>query len=275
MVTIQNGLSFDVEDWFQVGNYEGVIPREEWDACELRVVESTRRVLEILQAYEVRATFFVLGWVAERAPEVVQMILERGHEVGSHGYAHRRVTDLSPETFRADLLRSIDVIGQAGATAIRGFRAPSFSIVPASQWALQILSKTGFRYDSSIFPSGLHPRYGLPDAPLAPYKIHDNLWEVPLTVLEVLGHRLPVGGGGYFRLFPYTFTRWALRRINQQGRAVVVYLHPWELDPGQPRVRTAAWRQFRQRVNLHRTVSRLKRLLTDFQFVPLGEMIDA
>ena len=270
---ITNGLSFDVEDWFHAYNYERVIPREAWDACELRVQANTGRLLEILGRKGVRATFFVLGWVADRAPGLVRSILEDGHEVATHGYSHRRLIDLDAESFRADLRRSLDALDRAGATGVRGFRAPSFSVVRDTQWALDVLTECGLKYDSSIFPTGVHPDYGIPDAALRPHRIRENLWEIPMTVLQVLGHRMPVGGGGYFRLFPYSLTRWAMRQVNAEGRPVVVYLHPWELDPQQPRVPTPAWRRFRQTVGLGKTAERLERLLEDFRFAPLVEML--
>lgn len=272
---VRNGLSFDVEDWFHVYNYEGVISRDEWDACESRVVGNTRRILDILKLHSVEATFFFLGWVAQRAPELVRMVLDDGHEVATHGYAHRRLTDLDRDAFRADLLRSIEVLVRAGADEISGFRAPSFSMVRSTEWALDILADVGLRYDSSVFPTGVHPDYGIPDAPLAPYHVREGLWEIPLSVLELAGQRFPIGGGGYFRLMPYSLSRWAMRRVNRQGRAVIVYLHPWEIDPNQPHVRTAPWRLARQRINLDRTADRLVRLLQDFSFVPLRELIDA
>lgn len=272
---LRNGLSFDIEDWFQVYNYEGIIPRDTWDQCESRVRPNTERILELLRPRSVRATFFVLGWVAERDPDLVRLIRDAGHEVGTHGYYHRRVVDMTPEEFRLDLERSLDVLARAGVTEVLGFRAPSFSVVESTRWSLEILAQQGLRYDSSIFPTGVHPDYGIPDAPLDPHSVREDLWEVPLTVIEIAGRRLPVGGGGYFRLLPYAATSWAMRRVNRQGRPVVVYLHPWELDPGQPRVETSRWRTFRQTVNLDKTGKRLERLLEEFEFCPLQEMIDA
>ena len=270
---LRNGLSFDVEDWFQVYNHEAFISREAWDECELRVLPNTERILELLERHSVHATFFVLGWIADHEPDVVKLIEDGGHEIGTHGYSHRRVVDLSPDEFRLDLERSLEAIARAGASDVVGFRAPSFSIVESTRWALKILTEYSLRYDSSIFPTGLHPDYGIPDAPLTPHELAADLWEIPLTVMELAGRRFPVGGGGYFRLLPYTVTRWALRRVNRDGRPFVVYLHPWELDPGQPRVETGAVRRFRQRVNLGRTAERLDRLLQDFEFCPLREMI--
>lgn len=272
---IANGLSVDVEDWFQTYNYEKIIPRDAWDACELRVEANTRRLLDIFGRKGVRATFFVLGWIADRVPGLVRSVLEDGHEVATHGYSHRRLIDLSAESFSEDLRRSLDSLDAAGATRVRGFRAPSFSLVRDTQWALDVLTEYGLEYDSSIFPTGAHRDYGISDAPLRLHRIRENLWEIPMTALQVLGRRLPVGGGGYFRHFPYSLTRFAMRRVNAEGRPVVFYLHPWELDPHQPRPAAPAWRIFRQTVGLGRTARRLERLLDDFKFVPLAEMLAA
>jgi len=270
----KNGLSFDVEDWFQVYNHERFISRDDWDECELRVLANTNRILELLKRHSVHATFFILGWIADREPVVVKKIQDGGHEIGTHGYAHRRIVDLSPDEFRLDLERSLEALKRAGASNVVGFRAPSFSIVASTLWALELLKQSGLRYDSSVFPTGVHPDYGISDAPLTPYALDSDLWEIPLTVIELAGRRLPVGGGGYFRLLPYAATRWAMRRVNQNGRPTVVYLHPWELDPGQPRVNTGAIRRFRHTVNLRRTANRLDQLLQDFEFCPLREMIN-
>lgn len=271
---IENGLSFDVEDWFQVYNYEGIIPRDQWANCELRVVNSTRKILDLLEKKNVTATFFVLGWIADRVPELVQMIAAGDHEIGTHGYWHRRLLDLSPESFKSDLILSTDALARAGVTEVRGFRAPSFSIVKSTEWAYDVMAECGIRFDSSVFPTGLHPGYGIPDAPRTPYRARADIWEIPLSVMDLMGQQIPVGGGAYFRIFPYPLTRWAISRLNRKGVAAVVYLHPWEMDPGQPKIRTRKWRQFRQRVNLGRTFQRLERLLDEFRFVPLGNMID-
>lgn len=269
-----NGLSFDVEDWFQAQNYESIISRAEWPRCEFRVIENTAAILGILDKYSVRATFFVLGWIAERAPEIVTMIREGGHEIASHGFSHRRVGDLGPDGFRTDLLRSLEALANAGADDIRGFRAPSFSITSAEPWAFDVLKECRFVYDSSVVPTGLHPSYGIRDAPLSPYEVRHDLWEVPLTVIRVLGYGVPAGGGAYFRLFPYGMTRRILDRVNREERPCVVYLHPWELDPEQPRPSVTPWRRVRQTLNVKRTASRLERLLGDFAFGPIASLLE-
>jgi len=267
-----NGLSFDVEDWFQTQNYESTIRRADWQHCEFRAIENTARILDILERHGARATFFVLGWVAERAPEIVEMILDRHHEVASHGFSHRRLRDLGPAGFRSDLLRSVDALAEAGAADVRGFRAPSFSITQTEAWAFDVLAECGFLYDSSVMPTGLHPDYGIRNAPLSPYKVREDLWEIPLTVLRVLGYGIPTGGGAYLRLFPYSLTRRMLKRVNEQGRGSIVYLHPWELDQEQPRAPVALWRRVRQTVNIGRIEARLESLLHDFEFGPIAEL---
>ena len=201
---------------------------------------NTTRILDLLDQHNVRATFFILGWVADRAPDLIRDVEARGHEIGVHGYNHLLLTEITPEEFDEDLGKAMEAIAQS--TGIKqqpiGFRAPSFSMVNTTKdWALPILEKYGFRYDSSVFPVGFHPDYGIADAPLTPYKITDKLYEFPMSVLEMFGRRFPFCGGGYFRLFPYSYTRYCMRKVNEQGRAVVFYLHPWEVDPEQPRIK--------------------------------------
>ena len=255
-------------------NLSGVFPRETWDDCELRVGDSTRRVLELLDKHHVRATFFVLGYVARKLPGLIRDIEARGHEIGVHGHDHRLLTQLTPDEFEADLVEALDAIRRCGIEQdILGFRAPSFSITDATRWALEILERHGIRYDSSIFPIGFHPDYGIPDAPLAPYKLTDHLMEFPLSCAELLGRRLPCSGGGYFRLLPYWYTRFCIRRCNRQGRPVVFYLHPWELDPGQPRTMLPWTKKVRHYHNLHKTGKRLDALLGAFEFTTIKEVL--
>jgi polysaccharide deacetylase family protein (PEP-CTERM system associated) len=273
---MKNVMSVDVEDWFCVYNLSELIPYETWDARESRVERATLRLLDLFGAHGVEATFFVLGWVAERFPDLVREIERRGHEVASHGYAHRLLTFMRPEEFRADLLRSLEVLAATASRPVRGFRAPSFSVTPKTLWAADILRESGVAYDSSVFPVGLHPDYGIPDASLRPYELADGLTELPMGVAEVLGRRIPCCGGGYFRLYPYRLTRWLMRRCNAEGRAVMFYLHPWEIDPGQPRVAGLPWsKRFRHYNNLERAEERLERLLSDFSFTSASTMIAA
>ena len=269
-----NALTIDVEEWFCVYNLVNVIDKEDWYKYESRVVKSIEILINILQEYNVKATFFVLGWIAEKYPEIIYKIDKQGHEIATHGYSHSLLTDLSPDQFEEDLTKSIEVITQHTSQEIIGFRAPSFTITKSTYWALGILERHGIRYDSSVFPIGFHPDYGIQDSPLAPYKISDNLLEFPLGCFEILGRRLPCGGGGYFRIFPYSYTKFGIRQCNKNGRPVVFYLHPWEIDPGQPRVKLPVLKRIRQYYNLNKTEKRLKKLLKDFEFTTIREILN-
>ena len=268
-----NAMSIDLEDWFCVQNLSGLIPRGTWDSCEFRAVESTRKLLRLFRKHDVRATFFVLGWVGERAPDLLKEVQADGHEIASHGYFHRLITEQTPEEFEADLLRSLDVIHSTTSEDVLGYRAPSFTVVKKTLWALDILKKHGIRYDSSIFPIGFHPDYGMADAPLARFEHPNGLTEFPLSVVELAGKRIPVSGGGYFRLMPYPLTRLLMKQCNNAGRPVIFYLHPWELDPGQPRQPLTGLKRFRHYNNLNKTEARLERLLCDFTFQPIREFL--
>jgi len=274
-MSIKNAMSIDLEDWFCVYVLSEAIQREDWDQCDLRVLQSTKRILDLLDKHNTRATFFVLGYVAERLPELIRDIDARGHEIATHGYNHHLITRITPGEFEQDLVRAIDVLKSSCGVQqdIIGFRAPSFTIVEQTRWALDILEQHNIRYDSSVFPIGFHPDYGMPDSPLAPYKITENLWEFPLSCVDILGRRLPCSGGGYFRLFPYRFTRYCINKCNRQGRPVVFYLHPWELDPDQPRIDLPWDKKFRQYNNLHKTEKRLGALLKHFEFTTLREVL--
>ena len=270
-----NALTIDVEDYYHVSGFEHIVARAEWDRYESRVVASTQRVLYVLERAEVRATFFVLGWVAQRHPHLVRSIRAAGHEVGCHSYEHRLIYTQSPDDFRDDLRRARDVLQDVLGEPVTAYRAPSFSITQQSEWALDILVEEGFTTDSSIYPTH-HDRYGLPGTPLQPHEIRrtgGSLWEFPPPVWRILGYPLPVGGGGYFRLYPYALTRRGLGAINRAGRPFAVYLHPWEFDLAQPRLRPGWLRGFRHYVNLHRTEPRLVRLLGDFSFGTLSEAL--
>jgi polysaccharide deacetylase family protein (PEP-CTERM system associated) len=271
---VLNALTIDVEDYYHVHGFEGIIDRARWGDFEPRIETSTGKVLDLLHQSGVRATFFVLGWVAERHPDLVRAIHAAGHEVGCHSYWHRLIYQQTPADFRADLRRGRGVLEDALGTAVTAYRAPTFSITRRGLWALDVLIDEGFTLDSSIFPTH-HDRYGLAGAPLGPHRIArpaGTIVEFPLPVYRGLGYPLPVGGGGYFRLYPYGLTRHALRAVNAAGRPFAAYLHPWELDPGQPRLRPGWLRAFRHYVNLHRTEGRLARLLGDFR---LGTASDA
>ena len=267
-------MSVDVEDWFCVHNLSRLIPFTEWDKCESRVERTTGTLLDLFGKHRVEATFFVLGWVAERFPDLVREIERRGHEVATHGYSHRLLTFMRPEEFRADLEHSLAILGRIASQEVRGFRAPSFSLTRRTLWAIDILRESGIQYDSSVFPVGFHPDYGIPDAELSPHLLGGGLTELPMGVAELAGRRIPCSGGGYFRLYPYALTRALMRRCNRQGRPVMFYLHPWETDPGQPRVSGLPWtKRFRHYNNLDKTVQRLERLLSDFRFTSARRLI--
>ena len=270
----RNALTVDVEEHFQVAAFEGQIGRGDWDAHPSRVAANTGRVLDIFAEQGVRATFFVLGWVAERNPELVRRIVAEGHELASHGYDHTRVIYMTPEQFRADVARTKDILEDVGATSVRGYRAPSYSIVERNLWALDVLQETGHFYSSSIYPIR-HDLYGMPSAPRFAFRMRAGaILEIPVTTVEIAGRNLPAGGGGYFRLLPYPLYAWGLRRVNQNDRQPgMFYFHPWELDPGQPRIADAPLRsRFRHYLNLEAMESRLRRLLDDFQWGRMDEV---
>ena len=273
---ITNALTVDVEDYFHVSAFADTIDRADWDHYKPRVEGNTCRLLDIFDEHYCKATFFILGWVAERYPDLVREIARRGHEVACHGYSHQLIYDQTPEHFRQDTVRAKKLLEDIVQSSVDGYRAASFSITERSRWALDILAETGFVYDSSIFPIH-HDRYGLPGAPDQPHRIKTGnghvLVEFPITTASFLGFRLPVGGGGYFRLYPYAFTRWNLLRINRGRHPFVFYLHPWELDSEQPRVRTTLVSTFRHYNNLHRCAARLDRLLTDFSFTTMKTIL--
>lgn len=270
---MKNALSIDLEDWFCAYNLSRVIKREDWESCEQRIVVNARRLLELLAAHGTRATFFVLGWVAEVAPDLVADIEAQGHEIATHGYSHRLLTEMTPEAFETDLALALAVTRRCVKSKIWGFRAPSFSVTRKTMWAVEILARYGIRYDSSIFPIGFHPDYGMSEAELGVLTLGDGVLEFPMTVAEVGGLRLPVGGGFYFRFYPYAVTRWLMRRVNAAGRPAVCYLHPWEIDPHQPRVAIPWGKRFRHYYNVPRTYDKLTKLLKDFQFTTIRDIL--
>lgn len=274
---MRNALSIDVEEHFQVHGFETVVSRSDWERHPSRVVPNTRRVLHLLRERGVRATFFVLGWVADRHPRLVREIADDGHEVACHGYWHELVYRQTPGAFAADLRRAVEAISRAfdseGGYRPSGYRAPSFSITRESLWALDLLQEHGFRYDSSIFPLVFHDRYGIRNADRFACRLDNGLWEFPVSTVSIARRNWPVAGGGYFRLFPLWVTRRAIRRIHAEGHPAVIYLHPWEFDPEQPRIPGAPpLSRFRHYVNLRRTEQRLRALLDEFQFGPIAEV---
>ena len=268
---ITNALTIDFEDW-----YQGLeIPHTAWADYEDRIVPVGRRLLELLGDSHTRATFFILGYVAERHPEIVREIADAGHEIATHGYSHSFIYKQTPELFRAEMKRAIDNLEDITGEKVLGHRAPFFSITKESLWALEVLGDLGIRYDSSIFPV-LNYRYGIESAPRWPYQIaagESNLTEFPISTWRLLGRNLPVAGGAYFRIYPYRFTRRAFRAINGEGYPVAFYLHPWELDPAQPRIPLPRRIALTHYFNLAATEGRLRRLLKDFNFAPMREVL--
>ena len=271
MNPIINYLTIDVEDYFQVSAFEKLIHPSAWDGYVSRVERNTGKILALLEEYEVKGTFFIVGWTAERYPNMVREIVDRGHEIGCHSYLHQKIYDLNPEEFREDTKKAKNILEDITGRAVTGYRAPTYSITEKSLWALDILEELGFRWDSSIFPI-FHDNYGIPDSPRFEYKLpENNLKEYPISTALLLGRKIPVAGGGYFRIFPYWFTKMALRSINKlEQKPFVFYLHPWEIDPGQPRIPHAGWKsRFRHYNNLEKTEDRLTLLLQHFQFGPI------
>ena len=269
-MSVPNALTVDVEDYFHVAALASSIPRESWTSRESRVVGNTHRLLSLFEQFNVRGTFFVLGWVAEQHPELIRDIAADGHEIACHGFSHRLVYEQSPEEFYEETLRSKDLLEDITGSRVLGYRAASYSVVRDSLWALNILVELGFTYDSSIFPVH-HDRYGIPDAERTPHRLSTPdgklIVEWPLATASLLGLRLPVAGGGYFRLLPYWLSRWGLASINRrEGRPFIFYLHPWEIDPEQPRVAASWLSRFRHYTNLGKCEERLRRLLGEFQF---------
>lgn len=273
-----NALTVDVEEYFHVAALSKAIDRDDWATIPSRVEANTQRLLDLFDEYGVKATFFTLGWVAERQPHLVREIVERGHELACHGYSHRLIYRQSPAEFREETKRAKDLLEQEGQVPVRGYRAASYSITQHSRWALQILVECGLEYDSSIFPVR-HDLYGMPDAERWPHRLCTEegaeIAEFPLSTLRWWGVNLPIAGGGYFRIYPYIFSRRGLRSINNSDRKpFVFYLHPWEVDPGQPRVRVTALSCFRHYHNLHRCQPRLRKLLGEFRFAPMSEVLE-
>ena len=270
MQPIRNYLTIDVEDYFQVAAFEDIVNPGDWDLMEQRVVRNTRQLLDTLKSRGVLATFFVVGWIADRFPQLVAEIGEHGHEIGCHSYWHRKIFTLDRKEFQADTLRVKLILEGIIGKPVLGYRAPSYSITEKSLWALDTLKELGFTYDSSIFPVH-HDNYGIPGAPRFAFAHPNGLLEYPISTALFLGCNIPVSGGGYFRLFPYWFTRLALRTINhKEKKPFVFYLHPWEIDPEQPRMEHAGKiSKFRHYNNLQKTADRLQRLLDDFLFQPL------
>jgi polysaccharide deacetylase family protein (PEP-CTERM system associated) len=276
-MAVTNALTVDVEDYFHVQAFAGVVSRSDWERYPIRVERNTYRLLELFACKGIRATFFVLGWVAMRCPGLVVQISKAGHHVGCHGFSHQAIYSGSVADFRMDLRKAKQVIEDVLGAGIRSYRAPSYSITSKTLWALEVLGEEGFENDSSIFPI-VHDHYGIPDAPRFPY-VKDllsgrQIKEFPPSTLRILGSNIPVAGGGYLRLVPYKITAWAIRYLNNtEGQPAMVYLHPWEIDPDQPRIAAPWLSRFRQYQNLHSTETKCLKLLDDFSWAPMEEVL--
>ena len=269
----KNVVSVDVEDYFHAEIFSGIVQRTDWDRYPTRVEFNTKRLLELFAACNVQATFFIVGWVAEKFPRLVREIAASGHELACHSYWHRLIYQLKPEDFREDTHRAKSIIEQVAGQAIYGYRAPTYSIVDASLWALEVLAELGFTYDSSIYPIH-HDRYGMPGAPRAPFRIRTasgSLTEYPLTTFRVAGHSFPVGGGGYLRLLPSWYTSMGIKRAHNDGLPIITYIHPWEIDTEQPRLPIKFPSSLRHYLNLARTYDRLAQMLHEEAFTSFRE----
>lgn len=265
-------MSVDVEDYFQVSAFENHIKRDNWNGLPCRVGVNMDKVLRLFEENNVRATFFVLGWIAERYPEIVHDIVRAGHELASHGYDHKRVTQLDKVQFHEDVSRTKHLLEDLSGVAVIGYRAPSYSINRSNLWALDVLLETGHKYSSSIYPIK-HDLYGMPDAPRFPFRHNDGLLEIPVSTVKVLDKQLPCGGGGYFRLAPYWLSKLAIKRVNQNEKeSTIFYFHPWEIDPDQPRQSVSGKTRFRHYVNLHKMEKKLATLLGDFKWNRVDEV---
>lgn len=273
-----NALTIDVEDYYMVSAFSDIVRFEDWNKFESRVDKNTHAILDLLDVYSVKATFFVLGWVAEHNPELVKEIDRRGHELASHGYNHRLVYELTPDEFRDDTRKSKKIIEDISGKPVIGYRATSFSITEKSIWSLDIISEEGFLYDSSIFPIR-HDKYGMPNAKRFPHRIslHANsIIEFPMSTFKLMGYQVPVAGGGYLRLYPWWFTDLAIRSINEKEKQpAIVYLHPWEIDVEQPRLNGHLFSKMRHYTNLHKTSSKVANILKHFSFKPLSSFLNA
>ena len=267
-------LSFDVEEHFQVSAFWSEARRQQWDQYESRVENNTRKLVELLDQHGTKATFFVLGWVAERHPDLVKLLVGQGHEIASHGYGHELVTTQSPEQFRHDVRKAKNILENLTGSPVLGYRAPSFSITDESRWALAILVEEGYCYDSSMYDRFQRSENASGNSGLVQIDtVAGKIWEISPSTLNVCGFQVPVAGGGYFRLFPYATSKAFLQRLEKQGAKLVIYLHPWEIDPEQPRMDGSWTSQFRHYLNLQKTEERLSRLLTDFRFGTMRDIV--
>lgn len=269
LLPVKNVLTFDIEDWFHAEVFGNRFPIENWDQLESRVKRNTEIILNFLSRNNIKATFFFLGWVAEKFPEIVRSASEEGHEIASHGYTHTRVDKLTPDTFRQEVRESVELLNSISGQEISGFRAPTFSITEETLWALPILLEEGIKYDSSIFPI-YHDRYGIPNAPTEPYIIHkngnDKIVEFPMPTINITKYKLPFGGGGYFRLYPFWLSMKFMQKYQNSGRPIIFYAHPWEFDTGMPKIDLGAMKKIRHYHGISKFLERLEIVTSNFEF---------
>jgi len=269
-----NILSFDTEEWFQAPILEKYIPTGEWDSTESRVEQEVDFILETLRTSDVKATFFLVGWVAERHPDMLKKIAGDGHEIGIHGHMHRNIHHQSPEAFREDLIRAIETVSGIIGEPVKGYRAPAYTITHATEWALDILKECGIEYDSSIYPISLHPDYGFPDLPCQPFRFKNGLYEFPMSTLKIGPMAVPFGSGAYLRLFPYAVTRSIMRYINNRDEIFTINIHPWELDPDHKPLKTIGRAErFRHYTNISINRKKFTNLLSQFRFCTFREFV--
>ncbi len=269
---MRNAFTIDLEDWFCSHNLQSAVSVDDWEQLESRVVKTTHDVLDLLEEFNVKATFFVLGWVAARFPELINEIDDRDHEIGSHGYAHRLINQLGPDSFQEDLHHSVEIIRNITSKPVYGYRAPAFSVGTRTMWALPIMKLEGLTYDSSVYPISYHPDYGIGNAPLTPYNHPNGIREIPLSCIEFGNYRIPCSGGAYFRMFPYSIYQKMINRLHRQGRPLIFYFHPWELDPNIPKLSLPTFARLRHYTNLARTRQKLVQLLSDFEFTSIQDL---
>lgn len=271
-----NILSVDVEEWFHPESLQHLFPKNEWEKCEQRVNKNVNRLLELFEKRNKKATFFILGWLGERYPEMIEAIFKQGHEIASHGYGHRMITKMTPEEFEADLAKSLSIFKGITGTDVIGYRAPTFSLVKETKWAFDIMKKNGIRYDSSVYPV-YHDRYGIPNAPRSKYYPLENtkdFIEFPASTIKFFGQNFPFGGGGYLRIFPLWFTRYGFNRLQKENIPGIIYVHPWEFDAEQPRLDLPLVKKWRHYYNINRNLDKLDNLLQNFEWTSFKNYLE-
>lgn len=273
-MAIKNAFTVDVEEYFQVGAFEKVLDPADWPSLTPRLEQSMDNVLKLMDDANIKGTFFILGWIAERYPSVIKKLAAEGHEIASHGYAHQRATGQTQEVFKQDISSAKTILEDLTGQAVIGYRAPSFSFNKTNPWVYDVLQEAGHQYSSSIYPV-VHDHYGVPDAPRFKYKTPQGLWELPLSTMKMGEKNIPISGGGYFRLYPYAFTRWAIQKYQRaDGQPYIFYMHPWEADPDQPRIKNAPLKsKFRHYLNLNRVEGRLKTMFKDFEWGRMDSLL--